>query len=269
MKVLADLLEAHFDAVVDESTTRAIHEAGPSYGHLKPEQLRPRTAAGYAGVLADLRQGGAEETSRFWCAATAQRASQGVDMRELQRVLGLAEEILCNLARREIADPAQQIEAITRVYALFAETRTRIFGTYVEVATALQREQLATIRRLSAMVLPLAEGVLLMPVLGTLDEAQASVCAERLLGAVVEREARFVLLDLSGAVTVDAQACEGIVRLVRAVRLLGADVIVVGLGPAMARAVVEQGLGLGDVETHGNLAQGLDAALGRLRKKRG
>lgn len=267
MNVLADLCETNFDAIVDEATQRA-HETVPGYMDVKPEQLRLRAVGGFTCVITDLRQGGAEATSRLWCEVTAQRARQGVDIRELQRILSITEEILSNLVRREIVDPEQRVEALARTHSLFTETRTRIFATYVDVATSLLREQLATIRSLSAMVLPLAQGVVLMPVLGTLDAAQASVCTERLLDAVVARAARLVLLDLSGAETVDAQACEGLVRLVRAVRLLGADAIVVGLGSAMARAVVEQGLGLGNVETHNNLAQGLNAALARLQGKR-
>lgn len=132
------------------------------------------------------------------------------------------------------------------------------------------RDKLALIERqhqqildLSAPVLDIWDGVLALPIIGALDEARAHAVSERVLVAVVQHRARTVLLDLTGAAKLDAQAAQMVLRLVRAIRLLGARPLVTGLSPEAAQVVTELGLDLSEVVSLRSLKEGLHAALMR------
>lgn len=105
--------------------------------------------------------------------------------------------------------------------------------------------------------------MLALPIIGALDEARAHAVSERVLVAVVQHRARTVLLDLTGAAKLDAQAAQMVLRLIRAIRLLGARPLVTGLSPEAAQVVTELGLDLSEVVSLRSLKEGLHAALMR------
>jgi len=118
---------------------------------------------------------------------------------------------------------------------------------------------------LSAPILDLWEGVLVMPVIGSFTAERAAAVTERLLDAVVRRRARFVLLDLTSARDLESGSAEHIVRMLHAVNLLGAKTCLTGLSPTTARTLSERGLDLSGVRALRSLADGLRACLPGLR----
>jgi rsbT co-antagonist protein RsbR len=130
------------------------------------------------------------------------------------------------------------------------------------------REKLQLIEQqetvLSAMVAPIIqvwEGVLTVPVMGGLDNQRASALMERLLGAIVGSQTRHVILDLTAVETVDTGTADHLIRIVRAVELLGARVVVTGIRPAVAQTVVSVGMDLDRMVTLRNLQEGLKACM--------
>ncbi|MDI1483535.1 GAF domain-containing protein [Polyangium sp. y55x31] len=117
-----------------------------------------------------------------------------------------------------------------------------------------QRED---IRTLSTPLLDVWDGVVAMPVLGALDESRAARAMEVLLGTITQRAVRCAILDLTGVASVDAVTAEHLLRLVRAVELLGARALIVGIQPEVARTIVSLGIGLGRVETRATLKDAL------------
>ncbi|MEO5727962.1 MAG: STAS domain-containing protein, partial [Byssovorax sp.] len=95
--------------------------------------------------------------------------------------------------------------------------------------------QQAALRELSTPLLPLTEGVLAMPLIGTIDSARASEILETLLQGITERRAHTAILDITGVREVDVQTADALVGAARAARLLGARVILTGVSPAVAR----------------------------------
>ncbi|MDC0742750.1 PAS domain S-box protein [Polyangium mundeleinium] len=122
------------------------------------------------------------------------------------------------------------------------------------------REQAATIEELSAPVLDLWDGVLAMPVVGGIDARRATRMTESLLDAIVRSSARFAILDLTGASTMDASIASHLGDMVRATGLIGSECLVSGLGPGMARTLVELGVPL-SVKTFGSLRAALRHAI--------
>ena len=134
-------------------------------------------------------------------------------------------------------------------------------------ARQLQEEMLAlqeaTVRALSTPLLPIAEGVVVMPLIGYIDARRAEQVLETLLPGIVENQASIVILDVTGVPIVDAEVANALMQAARAVELLGAEVVLTGIQPAMARTLVEVGVELGRIRTRSTLRGGIAIALGR------
>ncbi|MDI1446821.1 GAF domain-containing protein [Polyangium sp. 6x1] len=118
-------------------------------------------------------------------------------------------------------------------------------------------QQREDIRTLSTPLLDVWDGVVAMPVLGALDESRAARAMEVLLATIAQRTVHCAILDLTGVASVDAVTAEHLLRMTRAVELLGARALIVGIRPEVARTIVSLGIGLGRVETRATLKDAL------------
>mgnify|MGYP000054694861 CR=1 FL=1 len=150
--------------------------------------------------------------------------------------------------------------------ASLEETNRRLEGE-VELRTeiALEAERRARlIRELSSPLLRVGEDIIAVPIIGTLDTERATMIQDAVLRAISETGVRFSILDLTGVGAMDAVTAEHIERLVNAVGLLGAEVVICGIGSAVARVMIENGLSLKGT-TVKNLREGLRYCVGRRR----
>lgn len=126
-----------------------------------------------------------------------------------------------------------------------------------------ERAQEATLRALSTPLLPIARGVVVMPLVGAINEKRAEQVLEILLQGIVAHRASMVILDVTGVLVVDAQVAGALVMAARAVRLLGAQVVLTGIQPTTARTLVELGADLGGILVRSTLESGISYALAR------
>ncbi|WP_437730861.1 PAS domain S-box protein [Sorangium sp. So ce1335] len=132
-----------------------------------------------------------------------------------------------------------------------------------ERAEALLRQQQETMLAMSTPIIQAWEGVLVLPVIGTVDTARAAQIMERLLPEIVRTQARFAVLDLTGVSAVDASTVSHLLAVVRAASLLGSQCLVSGISPAIARTMTEIGVTEGAFLTFGLLQNALRHALSR------
>ncbi|GIV91986.1 DICT sensory domain-containing protein [Chloroflexus aurantiacus] len=118
-----------------------------------------------------------------------------------------------------------------------------------------------TIAQLAAPVVPLFEGVLLMPLVGTIDSRRAQHVMEHLLSSIAEQMADVVIIDITGVPMVDTAVANYLLQTIRAARLLGAQVIITGIRAAIAQTMINLGIDLGDVRTRSTLREGIITAL--------
>lgn len=143
-------------------------------------------------------------------------------------------------------------------------------ATYQRVQADLtqQNEQLEaqrrTIRELSTPILPIYPGVIVLPLVGTVDSYRAAQIMESLLSAITESQADLVIVDITGVPLVDTGVAHYLLQTTRAARLVGAHVVLVGIGSEIAQTVVQLGVDLSDVTIHANLQSGIEYALARL-----
>jgi PAS domain S-box-containing protein len=105
------------------------------------------------------------------------------------------------------------------------------------------------------------KGIVLVPLIGTLDSARTQQLMERLLERVTETESPVAVIDITGVPTIDTQTAQHLLETVSAVRLLGADVVLTGVRPVIAQTLVHLGVDLSTVSTRSSLSAGLQTAL--------
>lgn len=143
-------------------------------------------------------------------------------------------------------------------YQLFDAQRSTLERVLHET-TEQERENLRlVIRELSTPVVPLADRVLLLPLVGAVDIERSSLILERLLAAIVAHRAQVVLMDVTGVPSIEVEVAVRLFTVARSARLLGAQVIVVGLSPAFAQSLVSLGVDAGEVLTLGSVQRGLE-----------
>jgi len=125
---------------------------------------------------------------------------------------------------------------------------------------ATVRTQIERIRELSTPVIPIDEHILIAPIIGEVDQARADQLLEALLEAVVRTRSRVVIVDLTGVAALDAVASAAVLRCGAAIRLIGASMLLTGIRPAVAAALVDQDADIAAVRVLATLRQGVAAA---------
>jgi len=118
-----------------------------------------------------------------------------------------------------------------------------------------------TVSALSTPVIPIFDGMLVLPLVGTIDSARSQQITAELLEGVQAHQAQVVIIDITGVPLVDTQVANHLIQAVRAVGLLGARCLLVGIRPEIAASLVSLGVKLGDIQTCANLQDGVQRAL--------
>lgn len=156
---------------------------------------------------------------------------------------------------------AEQMWIITELLDSMGLYTTEVFQKSREEMIRRQQEELL---ELSTPVVKLWDGVLALPVIGTLDSARTQVVMESLLQAIVDTNSRIAIIDITGVPTVDTVVAQHLLKTVTAARLMGADCIISGVRPQIAQTIVHLGINLLDVTTKANLASAFALALRKL-----
>ena len=174
----------------------------------------------------------------------------------------LRQSLIAALAReRELEQLRDSLEAtVSERTAGLQEALRTVEQREAQLQQALADLQASqvTIRELSAPVLPVLPGVLIAPLVGAIDESRATVFVANVLRAVERERAQQVIFDVTGVPLIDTQVARMILQAADAVRLLGAQVILVGIRPEVAQTVVGLGVAL-DMKTYADLQQAIHA----------
>ncbi|WP_211277912.1 STAS domain-containing protein [Couchioplanes caeruleus] len=132
-----------------------------------------------------------------------------------------------------------------------------IFETYAREREEMIAEQSVQLLELSTPVIKMWDGIVAVPLIGTLDSARAQVVMETLLQALVDTGSEHAIIDITGVSAVDTQVAQHILKTVVAARLMGAECIISGIRPQIAQTVVGLGIEFGDILTKATLADAL------------
>ncbi|HUB48388.1 MAG TPA: STAS domain-containing protein [Acetobacteraceae bacterium] len=193
------------------------------------------------------------------------RVLQGFTPTETATFVFSLKEPLFQLLRREVGSAdelADEIWTATRLLDLL--------GLYTIECHAKTREELIgrqqqELLELSTPVVELWEGILALPLIGTLDSARTQIVMESLLERIVESGAEIAIIDITGVPTVDTLVAQHLIKTISAARLMGADCILSGIRPQIAQTIVHLGLEL-NVVSKATMADALALALRRSGK---
>jgi rsbT co-antagonist protein RsbR len=228
----------------------------------------------FLGLFSETLRGGADSgaSGSAWAEVrnlleeiSRSRALQGFSPSETATFVFSLKQPLFGLLGRELADDARrladEIWTGTRLLDDLGLFTTEIFQKSREEVIARQQEEML---ELSTPVVKLWDGVLALPLIGTLDSARTQVVMESLLHAIVEGGAAIAIIDITGVPTVDTLVAQHLMKTVSAARLMGAECIISGIRPQIAQTIVHLGIELRDVVTKATLADAFLVALTRL-----
>jgi rsbT co-antagonist protein RsbR len=201
-------------------------------------------------------------------ALSLSRAASGFTPSETAIFVLSIKAALFNVARQTWGADANQLFAEVSVITEFVDklalhtTDSFIHGR--DQVIARQQEEML---ELSTPVVTLWDGIVALPLIGTLDSARTQVVMESLLQAIVQTNSRFAIIDITGVPTVDTLVAQHLLKTITAARLMGAECIISGIRPQIAQTIVHLGINLEDVITKAKLADAFRLALDRSGRK--
>jgi rsbT co-antagonist protein RsbR len=238
---------------------------------IREEELKQQSSDFLRLLLEALRSGeevditGAKfnEVRGFLEKLSASRAVQGFSPSQTATfVFSLKQPLFTRLRNeaRSADDLANDVWRVTLLLDSLGLFTTEVFQKSRETIIARQQEEML---ELSTPVVTLWDGVLALPLIGTLDSQRTQSVMESLLQRIVETESDIAIIDITGVPTVDTLTAQHLLKTITAARLMGADCIISGIRPQIAQTIVHLGVSLGDVVTKSSLAGAFQVALAR------
>jgi rsbT co-antagonist protein RsbR len=229
-----------------------------------------------SSVVTGVRSGSPTEiSSAGWNSArdllrdiSTSRARQGFSPSEVATfILSLKQPLFAAIRRVLSSSQDKLFDAVwtaTEMLDRLALITTEFFMAAREELISRQQQELL---ELSTPVVKLWEGILALPVIGTLDSARTQVVMESLLQTVVSTNSKFAIIDITGVPTVDTLVAQHLLKTITAARLMGAECIISGVRPQIAQTIVHLGINLEDVVTKAKLSDAFALALRRSGRK--
>ena len=192
------------------------------------------------------------------------RAQQGFTPSETATFVLSLKRPLFDALRADLVRDAEALAAgIWNATELLDHLALISIESYMRTREELISRQQLDMLELSTPVVKLWDGVLALPMIGTLDSSRTQVVMESLLQRIVETGADVAILDITGVPTVDTLTAQHLIKTVTAARLMGAECIISGIRPQIAQTIVHLGVDLGDIVTKATLADAFKLALSR------
>src|SRR5689334_15610992 len=185
------------------------------------------------------------------------RARRGFSPSETATEVFALKEALFAIADAR-GDTSETIVAVSRWVDALGLHTFELFASAREQVITEQAEQLL---ELSTPVVKMWDGIVAVPLIGTLDSARAQVVMEKLLQTLVDTGSTYAIIDITGVPAVDTQVAQHILKTVVAARLMGAECVISGIRPQIAQTIVALGIEFGDIATKATLADALVHAL--------
>jgi rsbT co-antagonist protein RsbR len=270
--VTTAVLKKYENELLEDWMNQLRSSGGGRDGRITEHQLRLQ-AQEFIALLQDATESGASvdsssppwrAVSEFLEGVSRSRVEQGFTSDQTATFLFSFKRPLFERLRLECGDDSQllaeEIWTATELLDQMGLFTVRAFQRTREDVIARQQEEML---ELSTPVVKLWEGVLALPMIGTLDSARTQIVMETLLQRIVETGSETAIIDITGVPTVDTLVAQHLLKTVTAIRLMGADCIISGVRPQIAQTIVHLGVDLQGVTTKASLADALALALRR------
>jgi rsbT co-antagonist protein RsbR len=266
------LLQEHEEEILREWVREQTQVLATQQGRVSETELREQSReflgslrrATQDGDLTNTRGPAWQEVLHLLEDLSRSRARQGFTPRQTAGfVFSLKRPLFSLLGRKYQGDSAALGEEAVAITMLLDELGLHTADAFIKSREEIIARQQEEMLELSTPVVKLWEGVLALPMIGTLDSARTQIVMESLLQRIVETGAEVAIIDITGVPTVDTLVAQHLIKTVTAARLMGADCIISGIRPQIAQTIVHLGVDLGDVVTKATLADAFAVALQR------
>jgi rsbT co-antagonist protein RsbR len=275
---MASLLQRTVEAIKTSQNTLisswiAGLEASGATRNLKEEDVKRQSQDFLSLIIKTAERGSVQSLSgsdwdeirQFLEKLSHTRALAGQDSQQTAGFIFSLKGPLFDLLQTEFQEePALLSQQLLQVSELLDALGMHTIRTFQKSREAVIKRQQEELLELSTPVVKLWDGVLALPMIGTLDSQRTQVVMESLLQRIVDTGSEIAIIDITGVPTVDTLVAQHLLKTVTAIRLMGADCIISGVRPQIAQTIVHLGLDLQGVVTKANLADALSLALRRL-----
>jgi len=238
---------------------------GPLEGRIGLPSLERELREIYEALAEALRQGATDVHSEQMSEVRAllnelsrSRARQGFTPTETALTVFALKQVFEPVLESGSAD---EIRAYVQLCRILDDLGLFTIESYTQTREELIMVQAEQLMELSTPVVKLWDGVIAVPLVGTLDSARTQVVMERLLQALVDTGSEQVIIDITGVPAIDTQVAQHLLKTVVAARLMGAECTISGIRPQIAQTIVALGIEFGDIKTKATLADALQLAL--------
>lgn len=216
--------------------------------------------------IEDFQSSDFDSTVEILSGISITRARQGYSPRETGVYVFSLKDALLQVLQDEIKnDPMTLYTLSLKVSKLIDSFGVTTFETFIKGREEVILRQTDEIAEISTPVIRVWDGILALPIIGTLDSARTQVVMENLLQQIVESGSSIAILDISGVPAVDSLVAQHLIKTVSATRLMGAECIISGIRPEIAQTVVHLGIDLSNIVTKATLASALKYAFSMLQ----
>jgi rsbT co-antagonist protein RsbR len=271
--VIPGLIEKHHQALLGEWLANQKRAGSLGNGQISEAELGEQSRRflaefrhGVTGQLGDIFGPEWDSTRDVLGTVASERAVQGFSPAETASFVFSLKEPVYALLQQEIGgDAAALARESLAISLLIDKLGLHTMEVYQKGREDVIRRQQEELLELSTPVIQLWDGVLALPLIGTLDSARTQTVMESLLERIVTSGAEVAIIDITGVPTVDTLVAQHLIKTVSAARLMGADCIISGIRPQIAQTIVHLGLEL-DVVSKATMADAFALALRRLNK---
>ncbi|WP_322821656.1 STAS domain-containing protein [Chloroflexus sp.] len=273
MSAILSSLAAFIRERLPQTSARLLHAVQSSssgYAAIPADDLRPALQRSVETICAVFGDNDADPLNEWAPYIGERRARMGLSLDDMMSVVSSIREF-CWQELTEFGSDRLTIGDVRQFEDAISEFNRLLLLGYSQAMLTLQQElrdqaeqiaaQQQTIRELSTPILPLYEGILVLPLVGAIDSFRAGQIMERLLTAIAERQSDIVIIDITGVPVIDTAVANYLLQTARAAQLIGAQVILVGIGPEIAQTIVQLGVDLRNIQIGANLQAGIELAL--------
>jgi rsbT co-antagonist protein RsbR len=266
---LASIIERHRQTILQE-WLREMSASTRRGDLIKDSELQSQCSQFLDALANAMRTGvntqgaGYEPLRDMLSEISRKRAQQGFTPRETATfVFSMKKPLFTAIREVHANDPGILAEQMWNVTELLDSLGLYTTEAYSKTREEVIRRQQEEMLELSTPVVKLWDGILALPLIGTLDSARTQVVMESLLEAIVQTNSKVAIIDITGVPTVDTVVAQHLLKTVTAARLMGADCIISGVRPQIAQTIVHLGINLLDVTTKATLSDAFKLALQR------
>jgi rsbT co-antagonist protein RsbR len=214
------------------------------------------------GNISDIDRSEWEEVRHMLSDLSASRATQGSTPSETARfIFSMKQPLFARLTKDKSGPDAGA--AVWELSLLLDKLGLYTTETFQKTRESIIKRQQKEMMEMSTPVIKVWDGLLAVPLIGTLDSARTQIVMETLLQKIIDTGSKLAILDITGVPTVDTQTAQHLMKTVSATRLMGAECIISGIRPQIAQTIVHLGIDINDIVTKASMADAIKEALAR------